>query len=548
MSTATKTLVSVILRGNKFELRSRYDASLLSFYRSLPNARFSQLGEFWTCDATPSAAAKICRETPAEVQAENAVRELAARFIEGVNAPLPREQPPVRKADLRRHQVAGYHFAMQRDSALLAHEMGSGKSFTTVAVVNNRNCRAVLILCPVSVRGVWRREFAKWSAINYEVIVLEKGTVARKIKEAAERTLLAEAHGKPFVVVTNYESARDKKFVAWAKLRKWDMVIADESHRAKSHDSSTSKQLAEIGKCAKYRLALTGTPMPHSPLDIFGQFRFLDAGIFGTSFTAFRGEYAITGALGAYHIVGYRNLEQLAQRMNLLTHEVKMSDTDIELPPVSHIRRSCEIEDRKGYDDLCEEMIAQVDDGTITASNALVKLLRLQQWTSGVVVDDDGVERMTGTEKRGLLEDLLEDLPRDRPVVVFCNFIRSLDIVAEVVTKSGRKFGEISGRRKDLTANSEFPPDIDVLAVQYQAGGVGIDLTRANYAICYDHTWNMGNNDQAMARVHRPGQVHPTFIYHLIVENTIDDVVVRALERKRDVVEGVLEFLRGGVV
>ena len=84
-----RALVSVLKRESKFELRSPYDPTLLSFLKSLPNARWNKAGKFWACDATPAAAAKICRETPAEVQAENAVRELAASFVEGVSAPLP---------------------------------------------------------------------------------------------------------------------------------------------------------------------------------------------------------------------------------------------------------------------------------------------------------------------------------------------------------------------------------------------------------------------------------------------------------------------------
>lgn len=546
MSTATQKLVMARISndGEQIELRAPYDLVLQNFFRSLPNARWSKPRLCWVCSATPAAASRICREMPCAVQAENAVRELAARFVEAVTAPLPTDQPPVRRTDLRRHQVAGYHFAMQREAAMLAHEMGSGKSFTAVAVVENKKCRSVLVLCPVSVRGVWRREFAKWSTKHWHMIVLEKGTVAKKVAHAILEIARCEALNLPYVVVTNYESAREKLFLKFATERKWDAVIYDESHRAKSHNSSISKACEAIGKHARVRLALTGTPMPHSPMDVFGQYRFLDGGIFGTSYTQFRNEYAITGPLGAYHIVGYRNQEKLAERMGLLCHSVKMSDTDIELPPVTHHTLEADLEDSKAYADLEAEMFARIQDGTITAANALVKMIRLQQWTSGCVVDDEGVERITGYEKRDMLENLLTDLPVDEPVIVFANFIRSLDTIRGVGEKLGRKCGEISGRVKDLTANSEYPDHLNLLAVQIRAGGVGIDLTRACYVVYYDHVWSLGDHEQSLKRFDRPGQTRPCQVYHLQLNGTVDGTVVRSLERKKDVVEGVFSYLR----
>jgi len=420
----------------------------------------------------------------------------------------------------------------------------SGKSFTAVAVVENKKCRSVLVLCPVSVRGVWRREFAKWSTKHWHMIVLEKGTVAKKVAHAILEIARCEALNLPYVVVTNYESAREKLFLKFATERKWDAVIYDESHRAKSHNSSISKACEAIGKHARVRLALTGTPMPHSPMDVFGQYRFLDGGIFGTSYTQFRNEYAITGPLGAYHIVGYRNQEKLAERMGLLCHSVKMSDTDIELPPVTHHTLEADLEDPKAYADLEAEMFAHIQDGTITAANALVKMIRLQQWTSGCVVDDEGVERITGYEKRDMLENLLTDLPVDEPVIVFANFIRSLDTIRGVGEKIGRKCGEISGRVKDLTANSEYPDHLNLLAVQIRAGGVGIDLTRACYVVYYDHVWSLGDHEQSLKRFDRPGQTRPCQVYHLQLNGTVDETVVRSLERKKDVVEGVFSYLR----
>ena len=199
----------------------------------------------------------------------------------------------------------------------------------------------------------------------------------------------------------------------------------------------------------------------------------------------------------------------------------------------------------KAYSSLETEFYTDVKDGTVTVSNALVKLLRMQQVTSGHVGLDEsdgaGKRKVTRIDdsKEKLLADVLEDLKPDEPVVIFCRFTDDLQRVHEVAKKLGRGSAELSGGRKELDAweREDGPP---ILAVQMQSGGVGIDLTRASYCIYYSVGFSLGEYQQSLARVHRPGQDRPVTYIHLLAEGTIDVKVKNALAERADVVKSVM--------
>lgn len=511
---------------------------------SLPNGRYWHKHSCWACDVTPAAAHRLLA-LPA-VEPDATVLAMAVAFREGqrraVNATLRGDlpQPLIRKGDDWDHQLRAYHFAMALDAAMLAAHMGTGKTRVAVNTLLNRRCMRTLILCPVSVRGVWRREFAKHAAEPPEVIVLENGSVAAKTARAMLEMARCQALRRPLVIVVNYEAAKLGAFAAWSLEQDWDCVILDESHRCKAADTAVSKYAAKLGRKARYRLCLTGTPMAHSPLDLFGQFRFLDPGIFGTSWHRFRNQYSVSGPLGAHHIVGYRNQDELAERFALLAYRVEADVLD--LPAEQHITLPVALSPpaRQAYQQLDRELIADVKAGVCTVSNALTRLLRLQQCTSGYLVLDDTNEVVDlADDKAATLADLLDGISISEPVVVFCRFRHDLDKIREVAESTGRHYGELSGRRKDLTEHAQMPETIDLLGVQISSGGVGIDLTRACYAVYYSPGLSLGDYQQSLARVNRPGQTRPVLYYHIVASDSVDEKVYDALAEKKDVIEAV---------
>jgi SNF2 family DNA or RNA helicase len=142
-----------------------------------------------------------------------------------------------------------------------------------------------------------------------------------------------------------------------------------------------------------------------------------------------------------------------------------------------------------------------------------------------------------------LLRDVFEDIAPDEPLVVFCRFHKDLEAVSRVADERGRRSLELSGRMDDLKRwqAGEAP----VLAVQIDSGGVGIDLTRARYSIYYSLGFSLGSYEQSLARIHRPGQTRPVEYIHLLAEGTVDEKVMAALSQRANVVNAVLQQIKG---
>lgn len=560
--------MSVNLEGSKLVMPGRKTDELKNFLETLPNIRWWKSHEAHACDATPASAWRIVSRAPCYVLPSEEVMQLAHRFLRRYESFKDNgDQPERRRLDSWEHQRRAYWFAYHRDSALFDMHMGTGKSKPTCELVINKDARRVLVLCPVAVLGVWRREFNKWGfPEEIEVMVIDKKhwTVARKAKEAAKFMEMAECRGKRAIVVINYDSACMSEFQKWSLGVDWDVVICDESHRIANANTNVCKYTSKLGMVAKFRLCLTGTPMSKDPLSIFGQMLFLDRGLFGTSWARFRNRYAVTGEFGADHVVDYKNLDELGDLMSLLTFSV--GEEVLDLPDIVMTDQKIRFEPSamQTYKRFEEEFITTVgaDEKVLTASNVLVKLLRLQQMTSGMVpVDSDGgydpewnwdteyqpeppTWEFVSDAKKQALKMFLMDLDPDEPAIVFCKFKQDLVAIREIAEELGKTYGEISGSQKDLTPDSTMPEDIQLMGVQMQSGGMGIDLTRARYVFYYSVGYSLADFKQSMARAHRPGQDRTVFVYHLVVEDTIDEAIYQALERRENVNSVVAEYLK----
>jgi len=448
-----------------------------------------------------------------------------------------------------RHQQAAYqfcldHFASGLHGILLAMGMGTGKSLVACMLALALAARRNLVACSLRVIPVWLSQFERHVSAPVVIVGLDQdaGSVADKRALAEEKMRLAEARGVPFVAVVNFDSAWREPFAAWAEKQRWDLVIADEAHRIKCPGGKASLFFKRLRLRSRYRIALTGTPMPHGPMDVYAQFRFLDVTIFGPSFAAFRQKYAVMGGFQRKQITGFQNLDELERSMGRVTFRVGKDVLD--LPPETHVTFHCDLagEGRRIYKDLEEDFVAQVRDNRVSAANALVKLLRLQQVANGIVKTDDGEEHRVDDAKKKLLADTLEDIGSEEPVVVFCRFHQDLDAVHEACEPHGYTSLELSGRRDELKRWQDG--EAQVLAVQIQAGGVGVDLTRARYDIFYSLGFSLGDYDQAQSRVHRPGQTRPVEHIHLVARNTVDVRIMRALEKRAEIVDSILAELK----
>lgn len=502
------------------------------------------------------------------------------------------------KFQLWDHQRRAVEMMHLMDASAHAIPMGGGKTLSTIAAINRRvrerpatrETYRVIIVCPNAVRGVWPREVRKFSPIRWHIVNGRKPSkrartgwvdiagAGRRLVEAEQALFDCRCGAEVHAAVVNYDILSREPWKSWHPAKLIDDVVYDEIHKLKAHDGQISRTCAKWVSWSRRRIGLSGTMIPQTPLDVFGIYRALDPGILGTSWTFFRSRYAVTNPHIEQQVVGYKNVRELADKFFSIAYRPTI---DLDLPPVVDITRECvlEKEAREIYDSLDEEMWAnlaelgakggtvvesiqdmlrthgdlfdpseqETDAGTVTPANIMVKLLRLQQLTGGTVHDDEGNRVRVSYAKQKLLAEVLDEVGcscgegrEPEPVVVFCRFRSDLDAVAEVAAAAGLSYGEVSGRSKTgLTSDSEMAP-FDVVGVQIQSGGTGVDLTRARVGVWYSLGYSLSDYDQARKRMDRPGQTRSVTFVHLLAEDTADFEVYAALDGRRSVIHGVM--------
>lgn len=508
----------------------------------LPGARWLPYEQCFSFPVTPTAAAQIAEALPG-LATDAGVDSLleAARSIAEAQAfkdpdysldPLPFDSP----TEPWRHQLAAYWFGENLPAVVLSMGLGTGKSKVALDLIQGRGHRLTLIVCPLSVVPAWAKQVELHASYLY-CAPLDGKSVKAKTDQAVAAIEVAETMEVPLILAINYESLWRPPFARFALEAGFDCVVYDEAHKLKSAGSKVSMFAARLSDRTPSKLALSGTVLANSPLDAYGVFRAMDKGIFGTSFARFRGRYAVMGGFQNYQVIGYRNQAEFAKRFYSITFR---ADRDVlDLPPASTVERVFDLPviARQTYRNLKTQFVAAVAEGRVTAGNALTRLLRLQQVTSGDVRLDDGEYHDLHGAKQSVLEDVLEEIGPE-PVVVFCRFVRDLNRVASSCEALGLDYRELSGRSKQLEEWQEG--NGQVLGVQIQAGGVGVDMTRAAYCVWYSIGFSLAEFRQAEARCHRPGQTRPVTYVRLIARGTVDAQVFRAIDKKAEIIETIL--------
>lgn len=439
----------------------------------------------------------------------------------------------------------------------LLMEMGTGK--TKVAIdwaglgFYNWDVRKVLVVAPLSVLSVWPRQIKQHSSAPYRVFRLHGSTRDRvRMLQLLVHPAGADDSRITWAVI-NYEGLwRESAEGSVEKLlQEWapDVIIYDESHRLKSHSSRQSRAAERISQVARHRLLLTGTPLTKAPLDFYGQFRAMDQKAFGgMSWFTFKFTYGVWAGLGKYKLVKYKRLPLLTKIVRRWSYRIKKSQC-LDLPPKVYVDVPVTLSERekKVYDEMAKEMIAELEEAPATAAIAAVKLIRLSQITSGFVKDVEKRIITLGDSKLRACMDLVHDmLEEGHKIVIFCRFTHDIEKLAEALSSDKTKFRILSGsvppkRRDSIIEEFQTDPEVKVFIAQIQAGSLGIELTAADVAIYFSMNYNAGDYWQSQDRLHRHGQNSDKVTYYrLVVPKTIDQIVFEVLEHKGKVAEYVL--------
>lgn len=446
------------------------------------------------------------------------------------------------------HQQEAVEWCRGRRSCLLHMGMGTGKSRACLEVIKAEGRKVVLICCPKAVVAAWGKQAALWLP-EYRVLLLDKGTSAQKDR------LIEGALGdtSPILIVTNFESAWRIKAI---EKTKWDCLVYDEVHRLKAPSGVTSRWAARMGKKnpeAK-RIGLSGTLLSQGPMDAFGVWRAVESPecmTFGTTYTGFRATFAVTNPVIPQMIIGYRNTQLFGTKVAQTTFHRRSEDV-LDLPDITHQQIDVELNPSESrlYWEIDRDFCAVMDSGNVTPANVLVQLIRLIEVCGGSVHRDgekDAVLVSDRPSKAAALAEIIEDLPKDEPVVVFHKYTADGRAVIRECEKLGRTVSVLNGQKNELA--DWQAGKTNVLVANTASGGIGIDLTRAAYGVFYSLGHSLAEYLQAIARLHRPGQLKKTHFYSLVAtvdgEQTVDGKVYEALEQRQEVIDAIITGYAG---
>lgn len=445
------------------------------------------------------------------------------------------------------HQLACFEFQKDKAGHGAFFRMGGGKTKYSIDLIYNSRAMMTIVLCPKGVIPTWVQQVNEhWADKSWTPIVEpywdgngDNRTMEKKLDRVKMSWQRARGLGRPFILIINYEAFWRTPARGWILGKVWNMAIADECQELSTPGSKQSKAASLLTKVSSKRIGLSGTPLRQGPLNAYGIYRFLNPSIFGTNYNAFKNKYALCDPTFPSKVWKYLNVEDFNRRFGSIAFQYSGDPPCAELD----IERTCNLsaDSRRVYDELFGQFCTELKQGRVTPQNAAVRLLRLQQVTSGFVGTDDGGLAELGTEKADLLKEVIGELPEEEPLVVWCRFHHDLDAVHRVFKEMGRGCLELSGRRNEVPG--WVAGEASGLAAQISTG-VGInDLVRAKYSVDFSVGYSLLDYDQHRARFSRPGQQAQTvFHVHLLTDAPVDRAVYTSLSHKRDVVSTFMEL------
>ncbi len=392
-----------------------------------------------------------------------------------------------------------------------------------------------------------------------------KGTSTQKIKAFEQGT----SDGKAKILVMNYEGLLSEKL--YNMILDWDVevLVLDEAHYVKAHNSKRSKKVAVIADRARHKFLLTGTPILNNVSDLYMQFRIMDGGdTFGRSFHTFQGKYMMDlneswkGKQNYFpkFVARPSTFGELQKKMEASSMRVLKKDC-LDLPPLIKQKVTIPLspEQRKAYKEMERDLITFIDSKknepkAVVAQLAITKALRLQQIVTGYIPDEDGhIHEFKNNPRLEQLKELLEKLTPDHKVIVWCSFRYNYKQIGRVCQSLGIEHGFITGEQSIDEKNADIErfrndQECRVIIANRRAGGIGINLVEADYSIIYSRNFSLNDELQSEARNHRGGsQVHEKIVkIDLVGEETIDEQILTALQCKQDLSKTIIDVIKGG--
>lgn len=440
--------------------------------------------------------------------------------------------PKELNATLRPYQKDGYLWMSRLNSwgagALLADDMGLGKTIQTIAFLLLKQQEGPsLVVAPASVAPNWKTEMEKF-APTLNVQILNFATDRQQvIKDAKAGDVIVTTYG----ILLSIQEYITKKH--------WNVACLDEAHIIKNRGAKTSAAAMKIQ--ADNRVMLTGTPVQNHLGELWSLFQFVNPGLLG-SYEHFSQKFIIP-------IEGYKDQEKQEQ-LERIVHPFMLRRTKQavlkELPEKTEIYHSVELnkDELAIYESIrirAEKMLEA--SGADVDMHVLAEITRLRQAACSAQLIEP---KWTGecSKITSLVELLQGVIEGGNRALVFSQFVSFFDLVRKELDRLGMKYFYIDGsvplKQRTEMVNAFQNGENSLFLISLKAGGLGLNLTGANYVFHLDPWWNPAIEQQATDRTYRIGQTRAVTVYHLVSKNTIEEKIIRLHQTKRDLAENIL--------
>ena len=457
------------------------------------------------------------------------------------------------------HQTTALEKSWNKKVFAYFMEMGTGK--TKVAIDNmamlydNGKINGALIIAPKGVYKNWYSQEIPTHLADHikPKTVLWQATINQKQQKLLD-TLFETGHDF-HILVMNVEAFSTKKGVDFAArfLNSHNtFMVIDESTTIKNPGAKRTKNIVALGKYAKYRRIMTGSPVTKSPLDLYKQCEFLDEYLLDhSSYYTFRTRYAVMrkanfNGRSVEIVVGYKNLGELSDKLKPFSYRV-LKDDCLDLPKKTFMKRviTLSAEQQKIYKQMKEMALAQLNGKLLTTANALSQLMRLHQITCGHFKANDGSTQTIKNNRLNELSELLEEV--EGKAIIWAHYQYDVQTVIDAIKK---EYGDDSvvdyygktpnEERQDNIKKFQSDPRCRFLVGTPSTGGYGLTLTAASTMIYYSNGYDLEKRQQSEARIDRIGQEKPMTYIDIICEDTVDERIVKALRKKINIATEIM--------
>lgn len=450
------------------------------------------------------------------------------------------------------HQIDGFNFGLQCDRWLLGDEQGLGKTkqVIDIAVAKKLQCgyKHCLIICGVNgLKWNWQNEVSIHS--DESAHILGQRTKKGKVVIGSNKDKLADLdmlQTSPdaildYFLITNVETLRDEKIASkiseLCENNTISIVAIDEIHKCKNPSSQQGKGILKVN--ADCKIAMTGTPLMNTPLDLYIVLRWL--GYEKHAFYSFKKHYCVMGGYGGYEIVGYKNLDELQEQLKEIMLRRLKKDV-LDLPDKLYVDEYVEMTGKQEqiYKEVTAQVKANIDQIAI-APNPLAELIRMRQATGYTGILSSTIKESAKLDR--MVEIVEEAVANGKKVVIFSNWTQMTDVICEKLPYNCLCItGETKDEDRQMYVNAfQQDDDFKVIVGTIGAMGTGLTLTAGTVEIFLDEPWNKALKDQAEDRCHRIGAKENVTIYTLLCKNTIDERIHELVEKKGAMSDAIVD-------